>query len=283
MPLKSEDEVLPAVRYLAKYDIECQFYTDLNKIESFYQAQDSTCDLLMASRGGFDSVELLSQIDFSRVKKQLCGYSDITVLLNALLSQSGKVQYLGPNLKAFNQDIDEYTIHNFIKTVWPQNEVVYSAALKYIDPHVSKDTMFSNDGNIVVNEGTAEGYLVGGNLCSQAMLWGTKYFPIYDHMLLVAEEDDLCREYTVNMFLRNLCSLFEYDFAQNIKGLIIGRFMNNSLVDMPYFIQKLRSFDRLRKIPVIANFDTGHTLPQMTLPLGKKAVLDTKALYKLKF
>ena len=68
------------------------------------------------------------------------------------------------------------------------------------------------------------------------------------------------------------------DFAKNIKGLIIGRFMRNSNVDVEAFVQKLQSFEPLKKIPVVVGFDTGHTLPQMTLPLGQKVIIDTESL-----
>ena len=72
-------------------------------------------------------------------------------------------------------------------------------------------------------------------------------------------------------------------FCNNMQGLIIGRFMQNSRVDLPAFVQKLQSFEPLQKIPVIAGFDTGHTLPQFTLPLGRKAVLNTETFPLLSF
>lgn len=107
------------------------------------------------------------------------------------------------------------------------------------------------------------------NACRNKILSG------FDDMIVIAEEDDLCGAETFNMFMRNLWALFNYDFAKNIRGLIIGRFMQNSFVDMEALKQKLQSFETLRHIPVIAGFDTGHTLPQMTVPLGKEAILDT--------
>lgn len=59
--------------------------------------------------------------------------------------------------------------------------------------------------------------------------------------------------------------------------------MQNSFVDMEELKQKLQSFEALRDIPVIADFDTGHTLPQMTLPLGKEAILSTSSDSVLSF
>lgn len=66
-------------------------------------------------------------------------------------------------------------------------------------------------------------------------------------MIVIAEEDDLCGAETFNMFMRNLWALFNYDFAKNIRGLIIGRFMQNSFVDM----EELKQNYNLLKLCVI--------------------------------
>ena len=283
LPLVSVDEVSSAIARLSAFGIEVEFYTELEKIDAFTKAQNSDADLIMASRGGFNSIELLSKIDFYAVKKSLCGYSDITVLLNALLAKTGKVQFLGPNLKSLCVDIDDYTLKNFMSVALQKERTIYQPSKKYLDTHVSKTEKYDNSGLMVINHGIAEGYLVGGNLCSQIMLAGTQYYPVFKEMIVVAEEDDLCGLHTVDMFLRNLWALFNYDFARNIKGLIIGRFMNNSSVDLRALYQKLQSFEPIRKIPVIAGFDTGHTMPQMTLPLGQKAILNTENFPVLSF
>ena len=283
LPLSSVDEIAPALNRLSASDIEVEFYSGTEKIAAFNCAQSGNADLVMASRGGFNSIELLPQIDFSTIKKPLCGYSDITVLLNALLAKTGKTQFLGPNLKALCVDVDDYTLKNFVSVALQNENTLYEPSETYLDTHVSKTDFLKNPGLTIINPGVAEGRLVGGNLCSQIMLAGTEYYPVFEEMIVVAEEDDLCGLHTVDMFLRNLWALFEYDFAKNIKGLIIGRFMQNSQVDLLTFVQKLQSFEPLQKIPVIAGFDTGHTLPQFTLPLGRKAVLNTETFPLLSF
>lgn len=275
LPLKSEQEVEIAVKRLKDYGINVEFFTAKDKTQDFMLAQKSEAEVIIASRGGFNSVELLPKLDFSKITKPLCGYSDITVLLNALLAQTGKIQYLGPNLKALNGDVEDYGIKNFISIALEQKGANYHPAKAYMDTHISKTQTFANSGITIINEGKAKGRLVGGNLCSQIMLAGTKYYPVFDDLIIIAEEDDLCGAETFNMFMRNLWALFNYDFAKNIRGLIIGRFMQNSFVDMECVKQKIQTFESLRHIPVIAGFDTGHTLPQMTLPLGKEAILDT--------
>ena len=113
LPLKSEEEVETAVKRLENYGVSVEFFTTNDKLQDFMQAQVNEAEIVIASRGGFNAVELLPKLDFSKITKPLCGYSDITVLLNALLAQTGKVQYLGPNLKALNADVDNYSLKNF--------------------------------------------------------------------------------------------------------------------------------------------------------------------------
>ena len=232
LPLKSEEEVETAVKRLENYGVSVEFFTTNDKLQDFMQAQVNEAEIIIASRGGFNAVELLPKLDFSKITKPLCGYSDITVLLNALLAQTGKVQYLGPNLKALNSDIDNYSLKNFFSVAIEHEEAKYYPAKAYMDTHVSKTQTFANQGITIINEGKARGHLVGGNLCSQIMLAGTKYYPVFDDMIVIAEDDDLCRSETFYLFMRNLWALFNYDFTKNIRGLIIGRFMHNSFVDM---------------------------------------------------
>lgn len=178
LPLKSEEEVETAVKRLENYGVSVEFFTTNDKLQDFMQAQVNEAEIVIASRGGFNAVELLPKLDFSKITKPLCGYSDITVLLNALLAQTGKIQYLGPNLKALNGDVDNYSLKNFLSVAIEQEKAKYYPAKAYMDTHVSKTQTFANQGITVINEGKARGHLVGGNLCSQIMLAGTKYYPV---------------------------------------------------------------------------------------------------------
>lgn len=59
------------------------------------------------SIGGFNSNELLPYIDWNIVKnspKIFCGFSDITVLHQAIFAKTGLVTYYGPGYIAFLMD-----------------------------------------------------------------------------------------------------------------------------------------------------------------------------------
>jgi muramoyltetrapeptide carboxypeptidase len=58
--------------------------------------------MLWAITGGSASNEILEYLDFDLIRKfnkTVIGYSDVTILLNALYTQTGKINLLGPNLK----------------------------------------------------------------------------------------------------------------------------------------------------------------------------------------
>lgn len=279
----SEEDVVSAKNNLKKAGVTPIFFHASTKLEELYAGNDADIDLLMASRGGFDSIELLPEIDFNRLKKPLCGYSDITVLLNAFLCKTGKIQYLGPNLKSLaNADCGAYSIANFKKTALLKEENIYQPSPFYVDEHFDKNKKLSDNRPLVVNEGEASGILVGGNLCSQILLMASGFYPVFDDMIVIAEEDDMNGSHTSEMFFRNLYGLFCSPFAQKIKGLVIGRFQKKSAID-DSFVQKLKNCDFLNKIPVVMNFDTGHTLPMTTIPLGKNAELSARKNISLRF
>ena len=75
LPLKSEQETETAVKRLADNDISVEFFTSKSKLEDFMLAQTSEAEVIIASRGGFNSVELLPKLDFSKITKPLCGQS----------------------------------------------------------------------------------------------------------------------------------------------------------------------------------------------------------------
>ena len=65
---------------------------------------DPDVDGILTVIGGFNANQLLTGIDYSLVAahpKVLCGFSDITVLSNALYARAGLVGYSGPHYSSF--------------------------------------------------------------------------------------------------------------------------------------------------------------------------------------
>ena len=91
-----------------------------SKIEDLHKAfSDKNIRGILCVRGGFNANTLLKYIDWDLIKanpKPLCGFSDITVLSNAIYAKTGVVSYVGPNFTTFGaKDGTEYLVEYFKK------------------------------------------------------------------------------------------------------------------------------------------------------------------------
>lgn len=83
---------------------------------------------------------------------------------------------------------------------------------------------------------------------------------------VVAVEDDQLSNPVE--FARDLTSLLQQPDAEQMTGLLIGRFQRASGFNRNLLEQIVARHDLLKTIPVVANMDFGHTSPLATLPIG---------------
>jgi muramoyltetrapeptide carboxypeptidase LdcA involved in peptidoglycan recycling len=112
--------------------------------------------------------------------------------------------------------------------------------------------------------------VVGGNLCTLNLLQGTPFMPSLDGALLMIEDDF---ETNPAEFARDLTSLLQVAGAEQIVGLVVGRFQRASEVSRTVLAQIVDRQPALRGRPVLANVDFGHTMPLATLPIGGRATV----------
>lgn len=234
--------------------------------------------------GGFNSNQLLPYLDYDVIAanpKILCGFSDITALLDAVYAKTGLVTFMGPHLSSLGMFKGcDYTLENMVKMLMisGENTVVPSAEwsddLWFLDQE--KREFIKNDGYWELSGGTAEGTLIGGNLGTFNLLLGTSYRPAFEADTVLMVEDTAGSDITD--FMRNLTALtYQPDF-HNVKGLLIGRFQKGSEVtraQLEYVVKALR----LDNMPVIANVDFGHSTPLLTLPIGGTAKLENGRIF----
>jgi muramoyltetrapeptide carboxypeptidase LdcA involved in peptidoglycan recycling len=76
-----------------------------HRIEDLHDAfSDQTVNAILTVIGGFNSNQLLKYIDYDLIRRNpkiLCGYSDITVLQNAIFAKARLVTYSGPHFSTF--------------------------------------------------------------------------------------------------------------------------------------------------------------------------------------
>lgn len=126
-----------------------------------------------------------------------------------------------------------------------------------------------NNGPRVVQSGSAEGVMIGGNLCSLNLLNGTEYFPKIEGDIILCIEDD-SYDSIPETVERNIQSLMQQSFFRQVKAILVGRFQGESRATDGMISDIIISKNIDPKIPVIVNLDFGHTDPKFTYPVGGK-------------
>ena len=116
-----------------------------------------------------------------------------------------------------------------------------------------------------MQEGSAEGYAVGGNLITLNLLQGTEYYPSLKDKIVFVEDND---KEIFRAFENHLQSLILQKDFNTIRGLIIGRFQKESRLTRELLQKIIDTKKELKNVPIIANVDFGHTVPMITLPVG---------------
>ena len=120
--------------------------------------------------------------------------------------------------------------------------------------------------------GKAQGRLIGGNLNTMEGFFGTPYMPQIQDGDILLIEDSLKNAMTIerSFSLLNLAGVFD-----QVGGIILGKhekFDNNGTGRKPYEI--LLEVLGNKNIPILADFDSCHTHPMLTLPIGCEVELN---------
>jgi muramoyltetrapeptide carboxypeptidase len=257
------------------------------RLQDLHEAfADKNVKGILTVLGGFNSNQLLRGIDYELIRsnpKILCGYSDITALSNAIYAKTGLIGFSGPHFSTFGMKKGaEYTIRLFQSCllegeagaareaeagplqITPASE--WSDDEWYLDQE--NRSFIPNEGYLLIQEGEAEGTLIGGNLCTLNLLQGTEYMPDLQGAILFIEDD---RDVSPSTFDRDLQSLIHQPSFSGVKGIVIGRFQKASQMTREKLVWIIRSKPELAAMPVVANADFGHTSPMITFPIGGKA------------
>lgn len=254
-----------------------------SRLEDLHEAfSDKKVRVILTAIGGFNSNQLLKEIDWGLIKKNpkiFCGLSDITALNNAFFVKTGLVNYSGPHYFTFGQKLHfDYTLEYFKKCLMSELSFEINPSKKWSDDkwykNQEKRNLINNNGFMILNEGQAEGLILGGNLCTFNLLQGTEYFPSLEKAILFIEDD---HKSLPHIFDRDLHSLIHQTGFGGLNGLIIGRFQKESNMREVLLRKIIKAKKELNHIPIVANADFGHTEPKITFPIGGTARLLAKA------
>jgi len=250
--------------------------------EAFY---DKNVKAILTAIGGFNSNQLLKHLDWELIRKNpkiFCGYSDITILNNAILEKTGLVTYYGPHYSSFGQKLYfDYTLEYFKKCLMNDHAFAITPSISWFDDQWYKDQekrhLIDNEGWEIINEGSANGIIIGGNLGTFNLLQGTEFFPKPDgNSILFLEDDEMAGEFSDVEFDRNLQSIINLPKSDSIQGVVIGRFQKASKMSVDKISKIIKSKAELKNLPVIANVNFGHTDPKITFPIGGEVNLLAK-------
>lgn len=283
--------------YFAKLGFKLSFGKHVNESDSFNSSSiesrvkdlhdafnDKNVKAIITVLGGFNSNQILPYIDWKIIKKNpkiLCGFSDITILNNSIFSQTGLVTYSGPHYSTFGQEkYLEYTADYFKKCLYQNESFEILPSEEWTDDKWWRDQKIrnpiKNEGYWIMNEGIAEGTILGANLCTFGLLRGTKYFPNLKNSILFLEDDDTENGSFLVEFDRNLTAVLQQSDFKKVKGIVLGRFNKISNFSKEKLVEILKSKKELENIPIVANVDFGHTDPKITFPVGGLVRIEVK-------
>ncbi len=214
------------------------------RIDSMMQIwSDPEVDILLSMRGGYGSIQLLDQLDYtylSKNPKPVLGYSDLTALFMALYTQAydQKLELFHTPMLVELAEMNKATSASFI------------ALLNQIDPEAYKNYQMK------LNQGTKT---LGGNLSLVASLVGTKYLPDFADSILFLED---CKElaYKIErMFYQlELAGVFH-----SIRELQLG-----TAFEAEYDYNFLESLSSKHGFKLIKDVPVGHGETNLSLVLG---------------
>lgn len=253
--------------------------TDEEKVKDLEEAfTDSNAKCILAAIGGFNSNQLLNKINWQIIKdspKIFGGFSDITILNHAILAKTGLITYATPNFYCFGLPLEsDYSLKYFQRCLLTDNPGSYEVqpTKRWYDFSWNNDEslpqrIWKNSGPRIVQGGSAIGTMIGGNLCSLNLLNGTEYFPKIKGNIILCIEDD-SYDSIPETFERNVQSLMQQPYFNQVRAILIGRFQGKSQATEDVVGDIILSKNISPNIPVIAGLDFGHTDPKFTYPVG---------------
>jgi muramoyltetrapeptide carboxypeptidase len=263
----SKEEIQPAVSFFESYGLSVllgknvfasnnQYAgNDLQRTEDLQWAlNDKSIKAIIIARGGYGSVRLIENIDFTEFKKHpkwLVGYSDVTVLHNAI------------------HNIGVATLHATMPLNFSKNSEATKSMIDALFGNLKEIKTEENYSNIA---GKAKGQLIGGNLSLLYSLSGTSFdIDTTDKILFIEDLD----EYLYHID-RMMMQLKLSGKLKKLKGLIVGGMtdMKDNPIPFGKFPEDI-ILDAVKEYnyPVCFDFPAGHIDKNLALYFGKDVEL----------
>ncbi len=228
--------------------------TDADRLEDVQQMlDDDSIHAILFGRGGYGSIRILDQIDFTRFiekPKWLLGYSDITCFHSHIHS----LYHIA-------------TIHGHMCGGYRSSDYHFPSTQSIYNVLLGHPIQYKIDAHPMNRLGESHGILVGGNLALLSDLIGTPSDIETEGKILFIED---IAEYKYNLD-RMLWQLLRAEKLSHLKGLLIGGFTDTLDNEVPFGMteydivwEKIKDFG----YPVCFNFPAGHQARNMALKCG---------------
>ena len=284
--LLSEDTVKRAIERLNELGLEVVFGKHISECDEFLSSsiesrledlhdafRDDSIAAIFSVIGGSSTNQIVDYIDYDLIKanpKIMCGFSDITVLHNAILAKTWVITYYWPHFSSWGMKHGfEYSLAQFKKCCMESGpfDIVdsqeWSDDSRYLD---QEERVFEkNDGAIILQKWTCTGRIIWGNVECICVSMGTPYLPILDEDAILFIEQDA--EWNILRFIRRLEQIFQSDFSKHVKWIVIGKFQKDNTISIDQLERIIAAQRKTQWIPIVANVNFGHTTPIATFPL----------------
>ena len=207
---------------------------------------DKSIKAIFDISGGDLSNEILDYLDYDIIKKNIkpfFGYSDLSVVLNAITIKTGESTYLYQVLNIIgNENIRD----SFKKTVM------------YNEPDLTNISWNFFQGEEI------SGIVAGGNIRCFLKLAGTQYFPDLENRILFLEGLGT----TVESLITHLIQLKQMGVFDKISGLLLGTFTNIEKIYNKNDIYSIVKDFTAKDLPVAKTSEVGHDINSKMITIG---------------
>lgn len=201
--------------------------------------------------GGDIANEILEELDFDVIyksDKKFFGYSDLTTIINAIYTKTGKSSVLY-QVRNLIYDYRERQIRDFKESIINGKDDLFNISYKFVQ------------GSYM------EGIVVGGNIRCFLKLAGTAYFPNLKGKIILLEG----RGGLIPQMVTYLSQLKQIGAFKQVSGILLGTFteLEKEKIYMEELIKNYVDSD----MPIAVTGDIGHGMDSKGIEIGKRMVL----------